>query len=49
MSLPPGDATCPYGGSKFTSASGDTYACNGEPGAASRCDRPAKALHPPAR
>ena len=31
-SLSSGDANCPDGGSKFTSASGDTYACNGAPG-----------------
>ena len=30
--LLPGDPTCPKGGSKFTSVSGDTYACNGAPG-----------------
>jgi hypothetical protein len=27
-----GNANCPYGGSKFTSTSGVTYACNGAPG-----------------
>ncbi len=27
-----GDADCPYGGSRFQSASGTTYACNGAPG-----------------
>jgi hypothetical protein len=33
MSLAPGaDAACPYGGSKLSSANGDTYACNGAPG-----------------
>lgn len=32
-SLPVGDSHCPYGGSMFTSTSGDTsYACNGAPG-----------------
>jgi hypothetical protein len=28
-SLPAGDANCPSGGSRFTSANGNTYACNG--------------------
>jgi hypothetical protein len=32
QALPVGDAHCPNGGSKFTSASGDTYACNGVDG-----------------
>jgi hypothetical protein len=32
QALPLGDAHCPNGGSKFTSASGDTYACNGAAG-----------------
>jgi hypothetical protein len=27
--LPAGDSNCTYGGTKFTSSSGDTYACNG--------------------
>ena len=31
-SLSPGDANCPNGGSKFTSVSGETYACNGTGG-----------------
>jgi hypothetical protein len=31
VALSAGDANCPYGGSQFTSASGDTYACNGTP------------------
>jgi hypothetical protein len=30
--LPVGDPHCPNGGSKFTSASGDTYVCNGADG-----------------
>jgi len=32
--LAPGDPVCPYGGSLFSSINGDTFACNGEPGAA---------------
>lgn len=31
-SLPEGDPNCPNGGSRFTSVSGVTYACNGEGG-----------------
>ena len=31
VALSAGDANCPHGGSQFTSASGDTYACNGTP------------------
>lgn len=31
-SLQSGDANCPSGGSSFTSASGTTYACNGQKG-----------------
>jgi Collagen triple helix repeat (20 copies) len=30
--LNPGDANCPDGGSQFTAANGETYACNGAPG-----------------
>ena len=30
--LAPGDPNCPHGGSSFTSASGTTYACNGQDG-----------------
>lgn len=33
LSLAPGDGSCPYGGTSFTSVSGTTYACNGAPGA----------------
>jgi hypothetical protein len=33
--LPSGDANCPNGGSRFTSASGDTFACNGADGTGS--------------
>ena len=33
-SVAPGDANCPDGGSRFTSVSGSTFACNGAPGAA---------------
>jgi len=32
ISLSEGDTICPYGGSLFRSVSGNTYACNGEPG-----------------
>lgn len=34
MSLSLSDPDCPYGGSKFTTATGTTFACNGAPGAA---------------
>jgi hypothetical protein len=30
--LPVGDSHCPFGGNAITSASGTTYACNGDPG-----------------
>jgi hypothetical protein len=33
--LPSGDSHCPAGGSSFTSANGDTYACNGAAGTGS--------------
>ena len=33
-SVAPGDANCPDGGSRFTSVSGSTFACNWAPGAA---------------
>jgi len=32
QTLTVGNANCPFGGSKFISASGDTFACNGAPG-----------------
>jgi hypothetical protein len=32
QTLSPGNTNCPNGGSRFTSASGDTYACNGADG-----------------
>ncbi|HSN89878.1 MAG TPA: hypothetical protein VLS93_01510 [Anaeromyxobacteraceae bacterium] len=31
VALSAGDANCPQGGSRFTSSSGDTFACNGTP------------------
>src|SRR5437870_3314756 len=37
-SLPVGDVVCIYGGSKFTSLSGDTFACNGAPSTSGRDD-----------
>lgn len=37
-SLPPGDPQCPHGGSRFTSISGETYACHGAPAAVTVAD-----------
>lgn len=33
IALAAGDATCPYGGTRFNSSAGDAFACNGPPGA----------------
>lgn len=38
QALAVGHSICPYGGAAFTSASGVTYACNGEPYASPRDD-----------
>lgn len=35
LSLAPGSAACPYGGTQFTSVSGTSFACNGNPGSPS--------------
>ena len=34
VQLPAGSTACPSGGTQFTSASGNTFACNGAPGTA---------------
>jgi hypothetical protein len=36
--LPAGDAVCPAGGTRFTSASGETHACNGTPATVANLD-----------